>query len=409
MTSSKERRQKLIELAKSQRATGSSSGTEATAEATSKPISASPLSVAPAEKKRKRLVKAPTTVASTEGESSGSPHVQRRRRGAEVGGSSTLRPEGAEGDASPIPPAQTSPTRPPSPAHLPSPPPASQPLTLPSQTARSEAARSEGISHPSTSPRPQDSAATTEGGGESSLRASGYSIEGLTTVIKLTRQLLQNRELVNWNGNEVDLHLARQLVLSLEFSTQHRRIEKLERKMSELYNQKESLQSDYEALQNTNELLRDMMEEAKREHALQVQETIKTEMMMGDAVAALDAELVETKDKAIQLEAENASLRQQIANLAEALAANEKRAADQRSKLKEAESTIATLTTEKVGLETDKAELEAEKAKLWEEAADTFAEGFDLALEQVKCVFPEADYSKFAIDFEVADGKIIRR
>ena len=59
-------------------------------------------------------------------------------------------------------------------------------------------------------------------------------------------------------------------------------------------------------------------------------------------------------------------------------------------------------------LETDKAELEAEKAKLWEEAADTFAEGFDLALEQVKCVFPEADYSKFAIDFEVVDGKIIR-
>jgi len=197
-------------------------------------------------------------------------------------------------------------------------------------------------------------------------------------------------------------------VLSLEFSTQHRRIEKLEGKMGELINQKESLQSDYEALQSTNEMLRDMVEEAKRGRALQVQETIKTEMLMGDAVAALDADLVETTGRAIQLEAENAFLRQQIANLAEALAANERRANDQGSKLKETESTIATLITEKVVLETGKAEFEAEKTKLWEEAVDTFAEGFDLALEQVKCVFAEADCSQFAIDFEVVDGQIVR-
>jgi len=203
MTSSKERRQKLIELAKSRRATRSSSGTEATAEVSSKPISASPLPVAPAEgpetrgeRKRKRPVKAPTTVASTEGESSGSLLVQRKRRGTEVGGSSTPRPEGVEGDASPTPPAQTSPTRPPSPAHLPSPPPASQPLTLPSQAAGSGAARSEGTSHPSTSPRPQASVATTEGGSESSHWASSSNTEGLTRVIQMTRQLLQNRELV---------------------------------------------------------------------------------------------------------------------------------------------------------------------------------------------------------------------
>jgi len=193
---------------------------------------------------------------------------------------------------------------------------------------------------------------------------------------------------------------------------QHRRIEKLERKMGELHDQNESLQSDYEALQNANGLLRNMVEENKRGHTLQVQEAIKTEMMMGDVVAALDAELVETAGKAIQLDAENAFLHQQIANLAEALAANERRADDQVSKLKEAESTIATLTTKKVVLETDKAELkaelEAEKTKLWEEAADTFAEGFDLALEQAKCVFPEADCCQFVIDFEVVDGKIIR-
>jgi len=191
------------------------------------------------------------------------------------------------------------------------------------------------------------------------------------------------------------------MVLSLEFSTQHRRLEKLEGKMSELLNQKKSLQSDYEALQSTNDMLKGMVEEAKRGLALQVQETIKTEMLMGDAVATLDADLLETTGRATQLEAENAFLRQQIVNMAKALAANDQ-------KLKEAESANATLVTEKVVLETVKAGLEVEKARLWEEAADTFAEGFDLALEQVKCVFPEADYSQFAIDFEVVDGKIVR-
>jgi len=75
------------------------------------------------------------------------------------------------------------------------------------------------------------------------------------------------------------------MVFSLEFSTQYRRLEKLEGKMSELLNQKESLQSDYEALQGTNDMLKGMVEEAKRGRALQVQETIKTEMLMGDARA----------------------------------------------------------------------------------------------------------------------------
>ena len=110
----------------------------------------------------------------------------------------------------------------------------------------------------------------------------------------------------------MDLHLVRQLVLSLEFSTQHRRIEKMERKMTELHDQKESLQNNYEALQNTNGLLRDMVEEAKRGHALQVQETIKTEMMMGDAVATLDAKLVETTGKAIQVRMPSCANRSQI-------------------------------------------------------------------------------------------------
>ena len=94
----------------------------------------------------------------------------------------------------------------------------------------------------------------------------------------------------------------------------------------------------------------------------QIQETIKTAMLMGNAVATLDSQLLETTGKAIQLEAETTYMRQQNANLTEALSTSDQ-------KLKGAESTIATLTSEKSALEADKAGFESEKAKLWEEAA----------------------------------------
>jgi len=142
----------------------------------------------------------------------------------------------------------------------------------------------------------------------------------------------------------VDLHLARQMVLSLEFSTQHRRLKKLEGKMNELLNQKELLQSDYEAFQNTNSMLKDMLEEAKKGRALQIQETIKTKMLMGEAIAALDADLLETTGRTLQLETENTFLCQQLANMVEVLSAKDQ-------KLKDAESANATLITEKVVLE----------------------------------------------------------
>ena len=96
------------------------------------------------------------------------------------------------------------------------------------------------------------------------------------------------------------------MVLSLEFSTQHRRLEKMEGKVKELLSQQELLQSDYEALQDTNDMLKDMLEETKLACAQQVQETIKTEMLMGDAVSALDFELFETTGKTLHFEAENA-------------------------------------------------------------------------------------------------------
>jgi len=94
MTSGKDRRRALLELSRTRGAkeTGSSSST-------TEPITAPPLSVAPAEgpepeKKRRRLAKAfPATAAAaaaptplTEEESSGSPLIHRKRKHQKVGG-----------------------------------------------------------------------------------------------------------------------------------------------------------------------------------------------------------------------------------------------------------------------------------------------------------------------------------
>ena len=95
--SGKDRRLALLELAKRRgtKGTGSSSST-------TEPIAAPPLSVAPAEgpeqgRKRKRLVKASTSLAaaaaaSTEEESSGSPLIHRQRKMPAVEGASSLQP-----------------------------------------------------------------------------------------------------------------------------------------------------------------------------------------------------------------------------------------------------------------------------------------------------------------------------
>jgi len=138
--SGKDRRQALLELAKLRgtKGTGSSSST-------TEPIAANPLSVAPAEgpeqgRKRKRLVKASTSLAaaaaSTEEESSGSPLIHRQRKLPAVEGASSLHPGEIEvvevKEGSPPPPS----TQPASePTCLPSPcqqlPPTSQPPSPP--------------------------------------------------------------------------------------------------------------------------------------------------------------------------------------------------------------------------------------------------------------------------------------
>ncbi|XP_068501614.1 uncharacterized protein [Phaseolus vulgaris] len=295
----KDRKLALLELAKRRGAKGTGSSSS-----TTEPIAAPPLSVAPAEgpepgKKRKRLVRASAstaaaTAASTEEESSGSP-LPGEIEVVEV-----------EEGSSPPPCAQTAsePTNLPSPgqqlpptSQLPSSPPAGQSPGPPAHLAGGP---------PPPLPIPT---ATAEGGG-SSLRpsTSGANHENFSRVITLVRQLISNRELVEWSGDEVDMHLAKQVVLSLEFSTQHRKQLALEKRVKDLEHDKESLRSDFEAAQGSVELMRGMVEKARREYLAQVQETIKTEILMGEAVSSLDC-------TAVELKAETSSLRQQNTQL----------------------------------------------------------------------------------------------
>ena len=95
--SGKDKKLALLELAKRRGAKGTGSSSS-----TTEPIAAPPLSVAPAEgpeqgRKRKRLVKASTSLAaaaaaSTEEESSGSPLIHRQRKMPAVEGASSLQP-----------------------------------------------------------------------------------------------------------------------------------------------------------------------------------------------------------------------------------------------------------------------------------------------------------------------------
>ena len=58
------------------------------------------------------------------------------------------------------------------------------------------------------------------------------------------------------------------------------------------------------------------MEKSRKEYLSQVQETIKTEILMGQAINTLDSEEVEMRSKVINLEAETSSLRQLNSQLA---------------------------------------------------------------------------------------------
>ena len=78
-----------------------------------------------------------------------------------------------------------------------------------------------------------------------------------------------------------------------------------------------------------------------------------------------------------------------------------------KGQLEEAASSIASLTTEKNAAEASKLKLEVENADLMGVGAEALADGFELALEQIKCVLPDLDLSQFSIYHEVVDGKLI--
>ncbi|XP_068476449.1 uncharacterized protein [Phaseolus vulgaris] len=437
MTSGKDRRRALLELARTRGAKGTSSSSS-----TIEPIAAPPLSVAPAEgpepeKKRRRLVKAfPATVAvaaaptpSTEEENSGSPLIHRKRKHQEVGGASSLRPGEIEvvqieEGSPPPPPTQPAPTPASSPSlqRLPSPTPQLlSPASLPPPPSAGQA-----IGQP-TPPAGSDSAHS----GVSQDCLHHHHRQPLLLLLKVVRPARSKqlcRELLEWSGQEVDMHLAKQIVLSLEFSTQHRNQLVLEKRIKELENDKESLQSDFEAAQGSVDLMRDMVEKSRKEYLSQVQETIKTEILIGQAVNTLDGEVVELRSQVINLEAETSSLRQLNSQLAGDLKSTKEEATDGRKKLEkavnelsavkvelaeakgklgEAASSIASLTTEKNALETSKQKLEAENADLMNVGADALADGFELAFEQICCVLPYMDLTQFSIYHEVVDGKLI--
>ena len=203
------------------------------------------------------------------------------------------------------------------------------------------------------------------------------------------------------------MHLARQVVLSLEFSTQHRKQIALEKRVKGLEHDKESLRSDFEAAQGSVELMRGMVEKARREYLAQVQETIKTEILMGQMVSSLDCEVVELKAETSSLRQQNTQLLGELESAKEAAAAGEKRLEEVVGKLSEAASSLAAVTTERDAAEASKQELEVEKADLMNVGADALTDGFELALEQIKCVLPDLDLSQFSIYHEVVDGKLI--
>ena len=203
------------------------------------------------------------------------------------------------------------------------------------------------------------------------------------------------------------MHLARPMVLSLEFSTQHRKQIALEKRVKELEHDKESLRSDFEAAQGSVEIMRGIVEKARREHLAQVQETIKMEILMGQTVSSLDCAVVE-------LRAETSQLVGELESTKEAAAAGEKKLEEVAGKLFEAKgqlaeaaSSFAALTTERDAAEASKQKLEAEKADLMNVGADALTDGFELALEQIRCVLPDLDLSQFSIYHEVVDGKLI--
>ncbi|XP_068498341.1 formin-like protein 16 [Phaseolus vulgaris] len=324
--SGKDKRKALLELAKLRGAKGTGSSSS-----TTEPIAVPPLSVAPAEgpkqgRKRRKLVKAFPSSAAA-----AAPSTEEESSGSPLIHRKRKLPAAEEG--SPPPPSTQPAPKPtclPSPCQQPSP--ASQPSSPP------PAGQSLGPSAP-----PAGGASAHPGG----------------------------------------------LPLPLPTSTATAECA-LEKRVKELEHDKESLRSDFEAAQGFVDLMRGMVERARREYLAQVQETIKTEILMGQTVNSLDCEVVQLRAETSYLRQLNSQLVGELESTKEAAAAGEKKLeevvgklSEAKGQLEEAASSHAALTTEKNAAEASKQKLEAEKADLMNVGVDALTDGFELALEQI--------------------------
>ena len=128
---------------------------------------------------------------------------------------------------------------------------------------------------------------------------------------------------------------------------------------------------------------------------------------MGQAVSSLDCTVVELRAETSSLRQLNSQIVGELESTKEAAAAGEKRLEEVVGKLSETASSLAAITTERDAAEASKQKLEAENADLMNVGADALTDGFELALEQIKCVLPDLDLSQFSIYHEVVDGKLI--
>ena len=141
---------------------------------------------------------------------------------------------------------------------------------------------------------------------------------------------------------------------------------------------------------------RGMVEKSRGEHFAQVQKTIKTEILMGQAVNSLDCKVAQSRAETSSLRQLNSRLVGELESTREAAATGEKKLeevvgqlSEAKGQLEEAASSLAALTTEKNVAEVSKQKLEAENADLMNVGADALTDGFELALEQIRCVLPD--------------------
>ncbi|XP_068466377.1 uncharacterized protein [Phaseolus vulgaris] len=453
--SGKDRRLALLELAKRRgtKGTGSSSST-------TEPIAAPPLSVAPAEgpeqgKKRKRLVKASTSLAaaaSTEEESSGSPLIHRQRKKPAVEGASSLQPGEIEvvevEEGSPPPPCAqpaSEPTSLPSPgqqlpptSQLPSSPPAGQsPGNEPNFMENPPSASTPFVSAGEGPPSTASIAEAAPGGDEGAHNSLILITESPTSP---PRQEAQPHQPIQEGGGEsqhqapsappptaaASLPLAVKGIwgpFTAKLKMMAEDLPSIITKAVESSNKK--LQDDISTLEEENRLIRIEAEKLSCNLMMAEIDHSRVEDAMSAELRVARKETSDLRQKLHLLAQEKIELERKVkkerddavAKLAEAREENEKIAAELAQAREESKKVVEDLVqarreTEELKKRADELKRQTEGLKeqnkeLELSSAQVLAAGFDAALEQVACQYPELDLSMVSICNEVVDGKIV--